>query len=90
MKLTYAPDDFVAKVSCDLAEPSRSPETGDGETYCFVELSFHVARVEVKCCEYFQGPKYFVSSGLITFGIIGSANSQLIGQYVGDWEARQG
>ncbi|KAJ0116802.1 hypothetical protein J7T55_009953 [Diaporthe amygdali] len=39
-------EDFIAKVSCDLAEPARDPE---GNLYCYVELCFHVARVEVKC-----------------------------------------
>lgn len=51
----------MAKVFCDLGEPARDHETN--ETYCFVELHFHVARVEVKCCEYYQSPRSF--SGVV-------------------------
>lgn len=57
LMLFYFLEDFVAKVTCDLGEPARDPETW--KPYCFVELSFHVARVEVKCCEYSRIPKYF-------------------------------
>jgi hypothetical protein len=48
----HATEDLVAKVICNLAEPAQDPKTR--QLYCDVELHFHVAMFEVKCCKYHQ------------------------------------